>query len=93
MGKSYTDIAVKSSVENVQNLVQTAFASSGFKVAWENATRGKAEKGSKGMNIAFGALAQYFGIDFEIFPRRTPRPCGSTRRTRAGPAGRSGRCA
>ena len=67
---NYTDISVRSSVENVQNLVQHAFAASGFKVAWENATKGKAEKGSKGMNIAFGALAQYYGVDFEIHPQQ-----------------------
>lgn len=67
---SYTDIAVRSSVENVQNLVQHAFAANGFNVKWENATKGKAEKGSKGLNIALGALAQYFGIDFEIFPQQ-----------------------
>ena len=65
---SYADIAVKGSVQNVQNLAQTAFASNGFTVKWENPTKGKAEKGSKGMNIAFGALSQYYGVEFEIFP-------------------------
>src|SRR3989442_1619271 len=66
---SYTDIGVRGSVQNVQNLVQQAFAANGFAVKWESAVKGKAERGSKGMNIAFGALAQYFGIDFEIYPQ------------------------
>jgi len=65
---NYADISVKASVENVQNLVQHAFAANGFEVKWENATKGKAEKGSKGANLMLGALAQYYGIEFEIFP-------------------------
>ena len=64
----YADIAVKAPVANVQNLVQHAFSASGFEVRWESATKGKAEKGSKGANIMLGALAQYYGIDFEIYP-------------------------
>lgn len=55
-------------MENVQNLVQTAFAANGFGVTWAGPTKGKAEKGSKGANIMLGALAQYYGVDFEIFP-------------------------
>src|SRR5712691_4965740 len=64
----YADIAVRGSVENVRNLVTQAFAANGFRVTWASATKGKAEKGSKGMNIAFGALAQYYAVEFEIFP-------------------------
>jgi hypothetical protein len=59
---------VKGSVDNVQNLAQTAFAANEFTVKWEGPTKGKAEKGSKGMNFALGALAQYYAVDFEIFP-------------------------
>lgn len=65
---NYADVTVKGSVENVQNLVQTAFVANKFNVSWASPTKGKAEKGSKGMNIAFGAFAQYFGVDFEIYP-------------------------
>jgi hypothetical protein len=64
----YTDIAVRGSVDNVRNLVTQAFAANGFQATWASATKGKAEKGSKGMNIAFGALAQYYAVEFEIFP-------------------------
>ncbi len=63
----YADIAVRGSVENVRNLVTQAFAANGFRVSWASAMKGKAEKGSKGMNIAFGALAQYYAVEFEIF--------------------------
>jgi hypothetical protein len=66
LGTHYTDIAVRGSVDNVRNLVQTAFAAQGFDVNWAGPVKGKAEKGSKGMNIAFGALAQYYGVEFEI---------------------------
>jgi len=68
LGTKYADIAVKMSTENVQNLVQHAFMANGFEVQWEGATKGKAEKGSKGANVLLGALAQYYGIDFEIYP-------------------------
>ena len=66
MGTHYTDIAVRGSIDNVRNLVQTAFVAQGFAVNWAGPAKGKAEKGSKGMNIALGALAQYYGVDFEI---------------------------
>jgi len=65
---SYADITVRGSVENVQNLVQTAFSANGFTVQWAGPTKGKAEKGSKGANIMLGPLAQYYGVDFQIFP-------------------------
>lgn len=45
-----------------------AFDANAFHVTWETATRGKAEKGSKGMNLAFGALAQYYAVEFEVYP-------------------------
>ncbi len=67
---NYADVVVRGSVENVQNLVSHAFGANGFKVGWATATQGKAEKGSKGMNLAFGAFAQYYGIDFEILPAK-----------------------
>lgn len=66
MGTTYTDIVVRGSVDNVRNLVQTAFGAQGFEVDSAGPMKGKAEKGSKGMNIAFGPLAQYYGVDFEI---------------------------
>ncbi len=50
----YSLISVKGSVENIRNLVQQAFESSGFVVRWENQTKGRAEKGSMGANIALG---------------------------------------
>ncbi len=65
---NYADIAVTGSVENVQKLVQTAFMANEFGVTWASAVKGKAEKGSKRMNLAFGAFAQYYGVDFEIYP-------------------------
>jgi hypothetical protein len=66
LGTHYTNIAVRGSVDNERNLVQTAFGAQGFEVNWAGPMKGKAEKGSKGMNIAFGALTQYYGVDFEI---------------------------
>ncbi|HYM39601.1 MAG TPA: hypothetical protein VEY12_05585 [Thermoplasmata archaeon] len=65
---NYADIAVRGSVQNVQQLVQGAFVANRFAVSWAGALKGKAEKGSRGMNLALGALAQYYAVDFEIYP-------------------------
>lgn len=65
---NFADIAVRGSVENVQQLVQSAFVANSFRVSWESAVKGKAEKGSRGANLALGALAQYYAVDFEIHP-------------------------
>ena len=65
---AYTDIVVRAALQNVQTLVQQAFASSGFQVTWGSAQNGKAEKGSRAANFALGALSQYYAIDFQIYP-------------------------
>lgn len=64
----YSDIAVRGSVENIQNLVLQAFTSNGFTIQWDGPTKGKAEKGSKGANILLGAAATHHAVSFEIFP-------------------------
>jgi hypothetical protein len=64
----YADIAVKGSVENIQNLVLQAFTSNGFTIQWDGPLKGKAEKGSKGANILLGAAAQHHNVTFEIYP-------------------------
>jgi hypothetical protein len=65
---NYADIAVRGSVENVQQLVQSAFVANRFALSWASAVKGRAEKGSRGMNLALGALSQYYAVDFEIYP-------------------------
>jgi hypothetical protein len=64
----YSDIAVRGSVENIQNLVLQAFTSNGFTIQWDGPTKGKAEKGSKGANILLGAAATHHAVSFEIYP-------------------------
>ena len=64
---NYADIAVKGSVENIQNLALQAFTSNGFTIQWDGPTKGKAEKGSKGANILLGAMAQHHTVTFEIY--------------------------
>jgi hypothetical protein len=63
----YSDIAVRGSVENIQNLVLQAFTSNGFTIRWDGPTKGKAEKGSKGANILLGAAATHHAVSFEIY--------------------------
>ena len=64
----YADLAVRGSVENIQNLVLQAFTANGFNVQWDGPTKGKAEKGSKGANILLGAAATHHAVSFEIYP-------------------------
>jgi len=63
----YTDIFVSAPIENVKEMVQQVFQQNEFKVEWSSEYDGKASRGSKGKNIAFGAWAQYHEIDFKIF--------------------------
>ena len=64
----YTDISVKGSVENMQNLATRALGYDGFNVNWTTPTKGRAEKGSKGANVLLGALATHYVVDLEIYP-------------------------
>ena len=67
---NYTDIFVLGSLDNVKQAVQQAFEYNKFKVQWQSDFAGKATKGTKGMNIAFGAFAQYYEIDFQNMSAR-----------------------
>jgi hypothetical protein len=62
----YTDIFVASPPQNIQNMLQYVFYQNKFNVQWHSHSAGKAQRGSKGANIALGALSQYYEIDFEI---------------------------
>ncbi len=62
----YTDIFVRGLIENVKETVQQVFHQNGFEVQWSGEYDGKATRGSKGMHIAFGGLAQSHEIDFKI---------------------------
>ena len=62
----YTDIFVASPPQNIQNMLQHVFYQNKFTVQWQSHAKGKASRGSKGANIALGALSQYYKIDFEI---------------------------
>jgi hypothetical protein len=64
----YAEITVKGSSENLRNLAHQALASDGFNVTWESPSKGKAEKGSLGANIALGGFAQRHVVGIEIFP-------------------------
>lgn len=63
----YTDIYVTAPIQSVQQMVQQVFHQNGFTVEWHSQYAGKAHKGSRGMNVAFGAIAQYYEIDFQLF--------------------------
>lgn len=64
----YTEILVEEPIQNVKQAIQQVFEQNGFKVKWNELYSGKATRGSKGMNIAFGAFAQHYEIDFHILP-------------------------
>jgi hypothetical protein len=51
-----------------QHLVAQVLMANQFRVTWHTPLTGIGERGSRGANIALGAMAQYYGIEFEIFP-------------------------
>jgi hypothetical protein len=63
----YVDIFLSGSLESVKNSTQIVFNQNKFDVRWETSFAGKASKGSKAANVALGAAAQYYQIDFKIF--------------------------
>ena len=77
---------MKGSVESVQDMVRRAFGMNGFNVNMLDATKGRAEKGSKGANVLLGAMATHHVVDFEIMPS----PQGSTLRLTKTGSGASG---
>ena len=64
----FADIGVSAPVNMIQNYVNQAFVANGFSVVWADQLRGKAEKGSKAANFLGGSLAQYYAVDFQIYP-------------------------
>ncbi|MBM4250316.1 MAG: hypothetical protein FJ149_13050 [Euryarchaeota archaeon] len=62
----WTDLYIIGTVPDAQMALAQAFQANGFTVQWMDPYRGKATRGSKGMNVAFGAMAQYYEQDFQI---------------------------
>ena len=69
----YTDIFVDCPPAEIQRMIQQVFHQNMFDVLWHSPSAGKAYRGSKGKNLALGAVSQYYEIDFQIFalPERT----------------------
>lgn len=64
----YVDMLVEKPIQNVKQAVQQVFEQNGFNVRWNEQYTGKATRGSKGMNIAFGVFAQHYEVDFQVIP-------------------------
>jgi hypothetical protein len=62
----FMDIFAIGTLDHIQQVTQNVFTQHGFKIDWYDQFSGKAHKGSKGANFAFGTLAQYFEIDFQL---------------------------
>lgn len=67
VAEEYADIALQVTPEQARDAVVRELAARGFRVAFHDPWNATAERGSKGMNVAFGALAQYFRISVQIF--------------------------
>lgn len=62
----YFDLIVDGPFQNVQQMLQNFFYHNGFRIIWHNPYYGIAERGSKGLNVVGGALAQYYEIQFQL---------------------------
>ena len=60
------DLAVRVPPDEAREAAVAELTRLGFTVAFTDAWHGVAERGSKGMNVAFGAMAQYFRIDVHL---------------------------
>jgi hypothetical protein len=62
----YFDLIVDGPFQQVQKLLQDYFYYNGFRITRYDIHSGIAQRGSKGMNIVGGALAQYYEIRFQL---------------------------
>jgi hypothetical protein len=62
-----TDIFVRLSLPEAGDAVAEEFGRLGFRMTFTDQFNAVAERGSKGMNVAFGAMAQYFRIGVQLF--------------------------
>jgi len=67
MTMTYTDIYVAANMQYVQTCIQQIFQYANYTIQWKDQFSGTATRGSKGMHIAFGAVAEYSEVDFQIF--------------------------
>ena len=83
---AHVDFAVRMPVEHLQGVAAQAFQANGLTVNWKTGLEGRAERGSKAANFVGGALAQYYAVDFKIFPAQA----GATLRVIKGNTGLMG---
>lgn len=67
-GLAFVDFLVSMPVEHLQSVLVQAFWANGFQVGWHGPWAGKAQKGSLAANVVAGALAQYYAVEFQVFP-------------------------
>ena len=65
--KPYVDIFIDGKIHLAKQTTQEVFLKNGFRVQWLNEHSGRAKKGNAGLAFAFGAIAQSYTIDFQIF--------------------------
>ena len=65
--KQFVDIFVDGKLHLVKQMTQDVFYKYGFRVEWFNEHSGRAKKGNAGLTFAFGAIAQAYTIDFQVF--------------------------
>ena len=63
----YSDIFVSATVTDVQQWLAYTFTQQGFKLEWTDQYNGRATRGSAGANVAFGAMSQFYAVDFQLF--------------------------
>lgn len=65
--EEYADLVLVLAPDAARDAVVHELAAQGFRVTFHDAWNATAERGSKGLNVAFGAFAQYFRISVQIF--------------------------
>ena len=60
-------LALRISPEQARDAITNVLEAHGFRLTFADEWTAVAQKGSKGMNVAFGAMAQYFEFGVQIF--------------------------
>jgi hypothetical protein len=63
----YADIAVRLDASQARDAAAGLLGARGFRVSFLDSWNGIAERGNKGMNVAFGALSQYYCVGLTVF--------------------------
>lgn len=62
------DLKLRADAAGAKDAITEVLAGEGFRISWDDARTGKAERGKLSSNVMLGAFAQYLAIGIEVHP-------------------------